>query len=135
MPNLLPLPAKLGAALDAAKPTPNCNLEAATLTPGVGGEATVAVSGWISELGPSVTAPEGYVRVRSPGADLAARILVNGKRPDVAGFFKVPTGLESGFLGTYFARKLPPGAYAPSIYRRAPGGWIVCTGKQVLTAP
>ena len=135
MPNLSPSPAKVAAALDAAKPTANCNLEVATLTPGVGGEASVSVSGWISELGPSVTSPEGYVRVRGPGADLAAAILVNGKRPDVAAFFKVPTGLESGFLGTYFVSKLPTGVYTPSVYRRTPGGWIACTGKQELTAP
>lgn len=135
MPNLLPPSAKVAAAFAAAKPTANCNLESAGLTPGVKGEATVTVSGWISELGPSITSPEGYVRLQGPGVDLAAEILVNGKRPDVAGFFKVPTGLESGFLGTYFVKKLPAGRYTPSIYRRAPGGWIACIGKQALTAP
>ncbi len=134
MPNLLPPPGKVAQAFAAAKPTANCNLEAATLTPGLKGEATVAVSGWLSELGPRITSPEGYVRLRGPGADLAAPIRTDGKRPDVAAFYKVPTGLESGFLGTYFVGKLPAGTYTPSVYRRAPDGWIVCVGKQALTA-
>jgi hypothetical protein len=135
MPNLLPRSAKAAAAFAAAKPTPNCNLEAATLQPGIEGEATVTVSGWLSELGPSITSPEGYVRLQGPGVDLAAAILLNGKRPDVERVYKVPTGLESGFLGTYFVKKLPAGTYTPSVYRRAPGGWIACIGKQALTAP
>ena len=135
MPSLAPSPARLAAAFATARPTPNCNLETATLIPGVGGEATVSVSGWISELAPGITSPEGYLRLRGPGADLAAPILVNGARPDVAAFFKVPTGAESGFLGTYLVKKLPPGAYTPSVYRRAPGGWIACAGRQSLAAP
>ena len=135
MPSLAPPAPKIAGAFAAARPTPNCNLEAATLTPGVGGEATLMVSGWISELGPSITSPEGYLRLQGPGADLAAPILVNGARPDVAAFYKAPTGAQSGFLGTYLVRKLPSGAYTPSIYRRAPGGWIACVGKAALTAP
>ena len=126
---------KIGVALAAARPTPNCNLEAAKLTPGIKGEATLAVSGWISELGPSVTSPTGYLRLKGPAGDFAASILVNGKRPDVAAFFKVPTGAESGFLGTYLVKRLPAGAYTVSVYREAPGGWIACVGQQALTAP
>ena len=34
-----------------------------------------------------------------------------------------------------FIAKLPPGAYAPSVYRRAGDGWIRCQGKQSLAAP
>jgi len=135
LPNLLPRAAKAAAAFAAAKPTPNCNLESATLTPGVNGEATVTVSGWLSELGSSITSPKGYVRLQGPGVELAAAIMLNGKRPDVEDVYKVPTGLESGFLGTYFIKKLPAGTYTPSVYRRAPGGWIVCQGSQTLTAP
>ncbi len=135
MPSLTPTAAKLAAIFAAAKPTPNCNLEVATLTPGVGGEATLTVSGWISELGPSITSPDGYLSLRGPSVDLSGPVRVNGKRPDVAAFFKVPTGAESGFLGTYFIRKLQAGAYTATTYRRAPGGWIACPGKQSLSAP
>lgn len=132
---LVPPDHALIAALAAAKPTPNCNLEIATLTPGVGGEVEVAVSGWISELGPSITSPEGVVRLRGAGGDIAGKIRVNGKRPDVAGFYKIATGAESGFLGTYFVKKLAPGAYTVTVYRRSPRGWIGCVGKQALIAP
>lgn len=135
MPSLVAPASKIAAAFNAARSTPNCNFEVATLTPGVGGEATLAVSGWISELAPSITSPEGYLRLQGAGTDLAAPILANGKRPDVAAFFKVPTGAESGFQGTYFISKLPPGAYTATTYRRAVGGWIACPGKQRLIAP
>ncbi len=135
MPSLTASTPKIAAAFAAAKPTPNCNFEVAALTRGVGGEAVLAVSGWISELGPSVTSPEGYLRLQGPAADLAAPMLANGKRPDVAAFFKVPTGAESGFLGAYFIKHLPPGTFTATAYRRAPAGWIACPGKQTLTAP
>ena len=65
----------------------------------------------------------------------AAPILVNGARSDVAAFFKVPTGAESGFLGTYLIKRVPRGAYTASVYRQSPTGWIGCVGKQTLTAP
>ncbi|MGH6910757.1 MAG: hypothetical protein ACREEG_11265, partial [Phenylobacterium sp.] len=94
-----------------------------------------AVSGWISELAPSITSATGYLRLQAPAGDFAAPIQVNGKRPDVAAFFKIPTGAESGFLGTYLIKRLPAGAYTASVYRRSPGGWIGCAGKQALTAP
>lgn len=135
MPSLVATAPNIAATFALARSTPNCNFEVATLTPGVGGEATLAVSGWISELAPSIASPEGYLRLQGPGTDLAAPILANGKRLDVAAFFKVPTGVESGFLGTYFISKLPPGAYAATTYRRASGGWIACPGKQRLIAP
>jgi hypothetical protein len=135
MPILAPISGKVAAALAAAQPTPNCNLEAATLTPGIKGEATLAVSGWISELRPSITSPTGYLRLTGPAGDFAAPILVNGKRSDVAAFFKVRTGAESGFLGTYLIKRAPAGAYTVSVYRQSPGGWISCVGKQALVAP
>jgi hypothetical protein len=134
MPVLAPANAKALAPFGAARPTPSCNLEVATLTPKAGSGATVTVSGWISELAPRVTSPDGYLRLQGPGLDLAAPMLVNGKRPDVAAFFKIATGAESGFTGAYFVPKLPPGAYTPSVYRRAGGGWIACIGKQALVA-
>jgi hypothetical protein len=135
MPILAATPDKIAEALAAAPPTPNCNFEAATLTPGVKGEATLAVSGWVSELRPSITSPTGYLRLKGPAGDFAAPIPVNGKRPDVASFFKTATGAESGFLGTYLIKRLPAGAYTASVYREAPGGWIACVGTQTLSAP
>jgi len=134
-PTLSPPDVKTLAIMAAAKPTPDCNLEKATLEPGVGGQAQVTVSGWISELGPSITSPRGLVSLKGPAGAFTAQILVNGSRPDVATFFKAPTGAESGFLGTYYVKKLPPGAYTPSVYRRTPDGWIVCVGGQSLSAP
>ena len=77
----------------------------------------------------------GLVRLQGPGGQFTAPIGVDGSRPDVASFFKVPSGEHSGFLGTYFVRKLSPGAYAATIYRRSPKGWIACLGRQALTAP
>jgi hypothetical protein len=135
MPTLGPPPPKVAAAFAAAKPTANCNLETAKLTAGLNGEAMVSVSGWISELGQGVTAPDGWVRLQGPKGDVAAPIRVNGMRPDVADYFKNPNGLESGFLGTYFVKQLPAGVYAPTIYRHAPGGLIACAGRQTLIAP
>ena len=135
MPILATTSGKIAAALAAAPSTPNCNLEAATLTHGIKGEAALTVSGWISELRPSVTSATGYLRLRGAAGDFTAPIQVNGARPDVAAYFKVPTGLESGFVGTYFIKRLPAGAYTPYVYRKAPGGWIGCVGKQALIAP
>ena len=135
MPVLALTSAKIAAALAAAPATPNCNLETATLTPGIEGEATLAVSGWISELRPSITSPTGYLRLKGPAGDFAAPILVNGQRSDVAAFFNAPSGAESGFLGTYLIKRVPAGAYTASVYRQSPGGWISCVGKQALTAP
>jgi hypothetical protein len=135
VPVLTPVSDKIALTLAAAASTSNCNLEAATLTAGIKGEATLAVSGWISELAPSITSPRGYVRLKGPAGDFAAPIPVDGARPDVAAYFKVPTGAESGFLATYLIKRLPAGAYTASVYRPAAGGWIVCAGKQALIAP
>ncbi|MDB5424509.1 MAG: hypothetical protein JWQ29_1925 [Phenylobacterium sp.] len=122
-------------AFAASKPTSSCNLESASLAAGGHGEATVSVSGWVSELGPRITSPEGLVRLQGPGVDLAAPLRVDGSRPDVAKVFNKPTGEFSGFLGTYFVRSLPAGVYQPTIYRRAPRGWIACVGRQPLVKP
>lgn len=133
--NLLPATPDVAAVLAAAKPAPNCNVEGATLTPVENGEATLQVVGWISELAPRITSPQGYVRLQGAGVDLAAPMAVDRNRSDVAAYFKIPTGLKSGFEATYFVRNLPPGPYTASVYRRSPEGWIGCTGKQPLTAP
>ena len=135
LPNLMPASAKIAAIFAAASPTIGCNLEVADLAPGAHGEATLFVNGWISELGPTITSPRGYVRLLGQGGDFAAPILVNGDRPDVAAHFRVPTGAQSGFLATYVVKRLPAGAYAPYVYRRSPVGWIICAGAQTLTAP
>ena len=123
------------AALNSARKTPNCNLEAASLAPGEGGAASLHVSGWISELGSRVTSPRGAIRLRGPAGDVAGAIPVDRPRPDVAAAFKNPTGQQSGFEATFPIQALPKGPYAPVIYRRAPDGWIACEGKQALVAP
>ena len=53
----------------------------------------------------------------------------------MAKVFNNPNGEPSGFLDTYFIAGLPPGSYRATVYRRAPGGWIACVGKQALVAP
>ena len=135
LPNLMPASAKIAAIFGAASPTVSCNLETADLAPGAHGEAILSVNGWISELGPGITSPQGYIRLLGPGGDFAAPILVNGDRPDVAAHFRMPSAAQSGFLATYAVKGLPAGAYAPYVYRRSPAGWIVCAGPQTLTAP
>jgi hypothetical protein len=127
--------AQFAAALAAAKPTDNCNLETAKLSRGDREEATLTVSGWISELGVNVTSPDGLVALDGPGTSLVSPLKVDRPRPDVAAYFKKPTGRESGFSGSFFIPKLANGTYSPRIYRRAGPGWIVCTGKQPLSMP
>jgi len=131
----MPASAKTAAILAAAIPTVGCNLEVADLASGAHGEATLSVKGWISELGPSITSPQGFIRLLGQGGDFAAPILVNGERPDVAVHFHMPAAAQSGFLATYAVKRLPAGVYAPYVYRRSPAGWIVCAGPQTLTAP
>ncbi|MBS0331229.1 MAG: hypothetical protein JSS35_00545, partial [Proteobacteria bacterium] len=135
MPTLAPPDAATAAVLASAAPTANCNLEIATLTPGQGGEATLTISGWLSELGHQVTSPKGLMALKGPGGVLTAPILLDKSRPDVATFFKNPAAEKSGFVGTYFIRKLTTGTYTPWAYRRAGSGWIACIGKQPLNMP
>jgi alginate O-acetyltransferase complex protein AlgJ len=134
VPTLAP-DAKLLAALDAAKPAPGCNLEAASLAFGVDGATALKVSGWISELGPTITAPRGVVRLRGPAGDMVGSLRVDLPRPDVAAYFKMPTAEKSGFIATHQAGTLPKGDYKAVVYRRSVDGWIVCNGVQTLTAP
>jgi hypothetical protein len=134
-PTLAAPDARLAAAMAAARRTDNCNLETATLSRDEGEEATLSVSGWISELGAMVTSPDGLVALNGSGASVVAPMKVDKPRPDVAAYYKNPTGTESGFVGSFFIPKLPNGTYSPSIYRRAGSGWIVCTGKQPLRVP
>jgi hypothetical protein len=124
-----------GAALAGAQPTANCNLETVKLSRGDGTEATLTVSGWISELAPRVTSPDGLVGLAGPSGLLVAAAKVDKPRPDVAAFFKVASGAQSGFAGSFFVPSLPKGDYSPRIYRRAGQGWIVCVGKTALSAP
>ena len=135
MPTLSAPDARTLAALTAARPTPNCNIEIATLTPGVRGEATLSASGWLSEFAAQVTSPEGFVALSGPGGRWTAPIRLDKARPDVAAFYKNPTGLQSGFVGSWFVRKLPAGAYVVSAYRRSGSGWIACQNKRTLVAP
>jgi hypothetical protein len=135
VPTLVAPDARLAAALGAARRTDNCNLETAKLSRGVDEEATLSVSGWISELGATVTSPDGLAALAGPGVTLVSPLKVDKPRPDVAAFYKNPTGRKSGFVGTFFIPKLANGTYSPSIYRRAGSGWIVCTRKQLLGVP
>lgn len=135
MPVMAPPDARTAAILAAATLSENCNLEIVKLSPGIGGEATFMASGWMSELGRQVTSPKGLVTLRGPGGTFVGAIEMNKPRPDVAAYFKNPTGEQSGFVGTFYIGKLPPGVYTPSALRRAGAGWISCAGKQTVTAP
>ena len=135
LPSLATPDAKTVAILAAAAPSGTCNVEVATLTPGLNGEATLLVSGWLSELGTQVTSPDGLIVLKGAAGSVAGAMKMDKKRPDVAAYFKNPTGAESGFVGTFFIKTIAPGAYAPMVYRRAGGGWIGCAGKAMVTAP
>jgi hypothetical protein len=73
--------------------------------------------------------------LKGPGGVFVGGLDMNKARPDVAAYFKNPTGQESGFVETFYISKLPPGVYTPWAYRRAGGGWIGCEGKTTVTAP
>jgi hypothetical protein len=135
MPNLPAAAPAIAAALASAKPTDNCNLERASLDRGQGEAATLTVSGWLSELGDRVTSPDGLAALKGPGGVFAAPLKVDRPRPDVAVYYKKPTGRESGFTGAFFVARLPAGAYTPMIARRSPEGWIACVGKAALVVP
>jgi hypothetical protein len=123
------------AALTAAVPAPHCNVESSSLTPGLKGEGSLRVSGWITELGSRITSPDGIVRLQGPGVDLAAPIRVDVSRPDVADVLHNRNAEHSAYVGTFFVAKMPPGAYQATVYRRSKDGWIGCLAKQPLTAP
>ena len=127
--------AATAAILAGAAPSGNCNIEAATITSGEGGQATFAASGWLSELGARVTSPDGLIALQGPGGTLVGAMRMDQARPDVAAYFKNPVGRQSGFVATFFIRKLAPGPYMPSVYRRAGPGWIGCRGKAAVVAP
>jgi len=135
LPSLAAPDAKTAAILAGATASGNCNVEVATLTPGANGEATFAASGWLSELGSQVTAPDGLIVLKGPGATLVGATKMDRKRPDVAAYFKNPTGADSGFVATFFVKAIPRGVYTPTVYRRAGAGWIGCAGKSTVTAP
>ena len=123
------------AVIAAARPTANCNLEVFTLTRDGDHAASVTISGWISELSSKITSPEGMIRLSGLAGPLTTTVRVDGSRPDVAAYFKLPNGRLSGFLGTYHLSGLPAGAYSATVYRRSAQGWISCQGKQTAVAP
>jgi hypothetical protein len=135
VPTMAPPDARTTATLAGAALTGNCNVEIVKLTPGIGGEATFMASGWMSELGRQVTSPRGMLALKGPGGVFVGGLDMNKARPDVAAYFKNPTGQESGFVESFYISKLPPGVYTPWAYRRAGGGWIGCEGKTTVTAP
>jgi hypothetical protein len=68
----MPASAKIAAIFAAASPTVSCNLEAADLAPGAAWRGDPLGQRWISELGPGITSPQGYVRLLGQGGDFAA---------------------------------------------------------------
>ncbi len=135
MPKLAPPDAETARAIASAVRTDNCNLEKVALNAGVRGQATLDVSGWLSELSARVTSPDGLIALKGPGGLLVAHVRMDAPRPDVAAYYKNPSAAPSCFGGTFFSARLPPGAYALSAYRRAGEGWIACVGKTPLSAP
>jgi hypothetical protein len=135
MPKLVAPDARTAQILATAVRTDNCNLEKVALNRGVRGQATLDVSGWLSELGTRVTSPDGLIALKGAGGFLVAPMPMAAARPDVAAYYKNPSAAQSGFVGTFFIAKLPPGPYAVSAYRRAGDGWIACVGKEALPAP
>lgn len=135
MPQMTALGGKTSRIVAAAARSGDCNVESAGLTPGVGGEATLAISGWFSELGSQVTAPDGFIVLKGAGGSFVGDLRMDKPRPDVAAYYKNPTGLQSGFVQTFYIRKIPAGVYTLSVYRRAGPGWIGCAGAPTVTAP
>jgi hypothetical protein len=135
MPSLSRPDARTLAALDGAPSAEACNLEIASLTPGLAGEGVLRVSGWIVEPGNRVTSPDGMARLQVPGVDLVAPIRVDVSRPDVSKALQRPSAEHSAYVGTFFVAKMPPGPYRPTVYRRTRDGWLACPGKQPLVAP
>jgi hypothetical protein len=125
----------MAAQFAQARPSGNCNIETAVLSPGDGGEATFAVSGWVSDLGARPARPDAIIALKGTTGLLAASIQADKPRPDVAAYFKTPSALNSGFVATLRVVKLPPGTYVPVVYRHGNDGWIVCEGKSGLIAP
>ncbi len=135
MRKLAPPDARTVQIIASAVRTDNCNLEKVALNPGVHGQATLDVSGWLSELGARESSPDGWIALKGPGGLLVGPLRMDAPRPDVAAYYKNPNAAASGFVATFFIAKLPPGAYALSTYRPAGDGWIACVGKTPLTAP
>jgi hypothetical protein len=133
-PGLAPTDPAVLAALAVAPPA-HCNVESSSLTPGLKGEGTLKVSGWITELDSKITSPSGLLRLQGPGVDLVTPMLVDISRPDVANALHHPNAEHSAYVGSFFVAKMPPGAYQATVYRRARAGWISCPGKQPLVAP
>ena len=73
--------------------------------------------------------------LKGPGGTFIGQLRMDKRRPDVAAYFKNPFGEQSGFVRTFYIRKLPPGVYALTVYRRVGARWIGCAGKPTVTAP
>ena len=135
MPRLAAPNLRQAAAIAAARPGGGCAFDAASLAPGGGGQATLVVSGWASELATAVTSPDGLIALKGPGGRFVSGLRIDRPRPDVADHFKNPSTLASGFTSNFFISKLPAGTYHLSVYRRSGAGWMVCTGPPALAAP
>jgi hypothetical protein len=129
-----PVPAELRDRLAPAPVAKGCNVEEAALTRAGEGEI-LSLAGWISELGPANTSPEGLARLQGPGGDFVAALTVNGPRKDVARHFDLPSAHDSGFSATLRLPQLTPGSYSAWVYRRTPTGWVVCKAAQPLNLP
>ncbi len=130
-PALRPVGAE-AAALDPAPPA-SCGLDVAELTPtSVGGPGwRLRAAGWISDLGPGPGLVAGRIRLTGPGGDWVGDLAVTQDRPDVAAFFHKPQVAVSGYEQTVSTGPLAAGAYAVRLYRRTPGGWVSCKGRDL----
>ncbi|WP_309605924.1 alginate O-acetyltransferase AlgX-related protein [Phenylobacterium sp.] len=135
MPRLAAPDQRQAAAIAAARPGGGCAFDAANLAPGGGGQATLVVSGWASELATAVTSPDGLIALTGPKGRFVSALRIDKPRPDVADHFRNPSARSSGFAGDFYISKLPAGTYDLSVYRRAGAGWMACTGPPALVAP
>jgi hypothetical protein len=97
----------MAAALAAAPPAPRCNVESASLTPGLAGEGSLKVSGWITEMTFRITSPDGMIRIQGPGVDMVGPLKVDISRPDVANAMHNPSAEHSAYVGSFFLAKPP----------------------------
>jgi len=134
-PGMAAIDPKTLGALNAAEKAKHCTVDVAKLGPGAPGDGTLTVAGWISELGFFNSSPEGMVRLRGPGLDVAVPIRIELSRPDVAQAFHNSAARLSGYSRDFPVVKPQPGAYRATVYRRSRRGWIACDALQPLTWP
>jgi hypothetical protein len=131
-PSLSPPDARTRAVMASAKTEAKCNVEQAILAQGPGGEAALTVGGWIADPDPTISSPNGLIRLQGPAGVFSSTIKVDQPRPDVAAAFKKANDAQSGFAGVFVIRKLPPSAYVATVLRRSADGWIGCDARQPL---